>query len=108
MSKVRVIGVGVSESDRPPLQLALFEGLNSQDEKQSRLDRAMDKAIDRFDKDSLRRGAHSRCHMNSFGDERERAGGLGQSEAVSFGSGACRMCEISFRRKGKAPPLYFP
>lgn len=55
-SKVRLIGVGVSSFEKGIQQLALFEGSPHQDEKQTRLDRAMDEVSEKFGEDILRKG----------------------------------------------------
>jgi len=54
--KVRLIGVGVSHFEKQPPQLPLFEESTGQDEKQTRLDRAMDQVSERFGDDILKRG----------------------------------------------------
>ena len=56
-SKVRLIGVGVSNFEEKAQQLALFEKSASLDEKQTRLDRAMDQVSERFGDDALKRGS---------------------------------------------------
>jgi DNA polymerase-4 len=53
VSKIRLVGVGVSHFDRGTGQLHLFRDL---DEKQTRLDRAVDQVSERFGKDILKRG----------------------------------------------------
>ena len=53
VSKIRLIGVGVSHFDRGTEQLHLFQDL---DEKQRRLDTAVDKVSERFGRDILKRG----------------------------------------------------
>ncbi len=53
---VRLIGVGVSNFDTAPRQLSLFAGESENDDKQARLDAALDGIRDKFGKDSLIRG----------------------------------------------------
>lgn len=57
VSKVRLIGVGVSNFERGIQQLTLFEGSPRQDEKHARLDRAMDEVSEKFGEDVLKRGS---------------------------------------------------
>ncbi|MBW2056420.1 MAG: DNA polymerase IV [Deltaproteobacteria bacterium] len=57
MSKVRLVGVSVSGFDRGAEQLSLFGGSTVQDEKQARLDRAVDEVTEKFGEDLLRKGS---------------------------------------------------
>ncbi len=54
--KVRLIGVGVSNFETSIQQMPLFHKATGCDEKQTRVDRAMDAVSERFGKDILRRG----------------------------------------------------
>jgi DNA polymerase-4 len=54
--KVRLIGVGVSHFERSVQQLPLFERSTHEDQKQTRLDRAIDAVSERFGRDILKRG----------------------------------------------------
>jgi DNA polymerase-4 len=53
---VRLIGVGVSHFEKAVRQLPLFGGLTQQNERQTRLDKAMDLVSERFGEDVLKRG----------------------------------------------------
>jgi DNA polymerase-4 len=54
--KVRLIGVGVSNFEKRADQLALFDKGSPQDERQTRVDRAMDEVSERFGEEVLKRG----------------------------------------------------
>jgi DNA polymerase-4 len=56
LSKVRLVGVGASNFDSTAQQLGLFERFAQGDEKQARVDRAMDAVSERFGEDLLKRG----------------------------------------------------
>jgi DNA polymerase-4 len=55
-SKVRLVGVGVSNFESSTRQLAFFEKLSVEDERQSRLDMAIDEVSGKFGRDKLKRG----------------------------------------------------
>ncbi len=56
VSKVRLIGVGISHFEKSIEQLTLFERSTRQDQRQTRLDSVLDKVTKRFGEDVLKRG----------------------------------------------------
>ncbi|NIO03782.1 MAG: DNA polymerase IV [Proteobacteria bacterium] len=56
LSKVRLIGVGISHFEESIRQLTLFERSTRQDQRQTRLDSVIDEVAERFGEDVLKRG----------------------------------------------------